>query len=246
MPRPLKCRHVGRMPQMRDFKPRGVPMRDLREVYLPLDGLEAMRLVDLEGLDQAAAAARMGVSRQTLGRILAAARRNVAEALTEGLALRIEGAAHHQIADADADADAGTAVVAGGDARKMMMEDGPMKIAVSAVGETLDSEVDPHFGRAAGFVVVDAATMGVEYLSNTESGSLAHGAGIAAAERVARTGATVVLTGSVGPKAFQALTAAGLRIGQGVDGMTVRGAVEAFRCGEVVEANVPNSGGHTR
>ena len=121
-----------------------------------------------------------------------------------------------------------------------------MKIAVSAMGETLESVVDPHFGRAAGFVLVDATTMEAEYLSNAESGSLSHGAGIAAAERVARAGATVVLTGSVGPKAFQALHAAGLRIGQGLDGKTVRGAVEAFRCGEVVEADMPNSGGHVR
>ena len=82
-------------------------MRDLREVYLPLDGLEAMRLVDLKGLDQAAAAARMGVSRQTLGRILAAARRNVAEALTEGMALRIEDGAHHRIAEPEEETDSG-------------------------------------------------------------------------------------------------------------------------------------------
>jgi len=58
---------------------------------MTLDELEAMRLVDLDGLYQEDAGARMGVSRQTLGRILESARRKVAGALVMGRALRIEG-----------------------------------------------------------------------------------------------------------------------------------------------------------
>jgi predicted DNA-binding protein (UPF0251 family) len=73
------------------FKPAGVPLRELEEVTLTLDELEALRLADLEGLYQEAAAERMNVSRATFGRIVESARRKVAEALVRGRALRIEG-----------------------------------------------------------------------------------------------------------------------------------------------------------
>lgn len=73
------------------FKPAGVPLFKLREVVLPLDEFEAIRLADREGLEHAEAAVRMGVSRPTFTRILRAARRKVAEFLGWGAALRIEG-----------------------------------------------------------------------------------------------------------------------------------------------------------
>lgn len=91
MPRPEKRRFVAGPPRAGLFKPAGVPARELTEVSLPLDGWEAIRLVDLEGLDHSAAAAELGVSRPTLTRILARARRTVAEALAGGKALSIEG-----------------------------------------------------------------------------------------------------------------------------------------------------------
>lgn len=91
MARPLKPRVIGDDLPASYFKPQGIPLVDLAEVVLTLDGLEALRHVDADGLDQTAAAERMGVSRSTLSRILAEARRAVAEALVNGHALRIEG-----------------------------------------------------------------------------------------------------------------------------------------------------------
>ncbi len=73
------------------FKPAGTPLRALQIVQLDLDGLEAIRLADLEGLYHEAAAEQMSVSRATFGRILAEARSRVAETLTAGKALRIGG-----------------------------------------------------------------------------------------------------------------------------------------------------------
>ena len=73
------------------FAPRGVPLRDLGTEELTLDGLEALRLVDLEGLYQEAAAERMGISRATLARILVRARQAVARALVERSALVVGG-----------------------------------------------------------------------------------------------------------------------------------------------------------
>ena len=91
MPRPHCCRRISGMPPAPLFKPAGVPLRALDVVAMTLDELEAIRLADLEGLYQEEAAAWMGVSRATFGRILDAAHRKVAGALVEGRALRIEG-----------------------------------------------------------------------------------------------------------------------------------------------------------
>ncbi len=91
MPRPPCCRRIAAGPAVTVFKPAGIPTRDLTQVTMTLDEYEALRLADLEGLYQAAAAEAMGVSRATLGRILESARRKVADALTHGSALLIEG-----------------------------------------------------------------------------------------------------------------------------------------------------------
>ncbi len=91
MPRPPKWRIVNQEPTVTYFKPRGTPLRRLNEVTLTVEGLEALRLSDVEGLDQDKASAQMGISRQTFGRILANARKTVALAIVQGLGLRIEG-----------------------------------------------------------------------------------------------------------------------------------------------------------
>jgi len=114
------------------------------------------------------------------------------------------------------------------------------KIAITSEGPTLDHRVDPRFGRAGGFVVVDLETMHTQYIDNGQSQAMAQGAGIQAAELVARAGVDCLLTGFVGPKAFQALSAAGIKIGQNLEGMTVREAVERFKNGQVEMAEEPN------
>ena len=89
--RPLHCRRIGCDPDVLHFKPAGVPSRLLEQVRLSLDELEALRLADQEGKYHADAAADMGISRQTFGRIITAARRKVAEALITGKEILIEG-----------------------------------------------------------------------------------------------------------------------------------------------------------
>jgi len=91
MPRPKRCRRVAGMPECRLFKPAGVAAAMLDEVILAVDEFEALRLADYEGIYQQGCAQRMGVSRQTFGRIVEAGRGKVARALVEGLVLRIEG-----------------------------------------------------------------------------------------------------------------------------------------------------------
>jgi predicted DNA-binding protein (UPF0251 family) len=91
MARPKCCRRVTQAPECKVFKPAGVPNSALKEIVLSVDEFEAIRLADLEGLYHEQAAERMNVSRQTFGRIVEAARRKVAQVLSGGLALRIEG-----------------------------------------------------------------------------------------------------------------------------------------------------------
>jgi predicted DNA-binding protein (UPF0251 family)/predicted Fe-Mo cluster-binding NifX family protein len=243
MTRPKKCRKVDAAPSVRLFKPQGIPARLLEEIYLSLEGYEALRLADMEGLRQDEAADRMQVSRQTFGRILSEARRAVTEAIVRGLVLRIEGG-EYRVADDSMDA-----AQACGEAGvyRSNLERNPrggikemQKIAVSSAGPGLDGPVDPRFGRAAGFVIIAPDTMVSVYVSNAGSQGIAQGAGIQAAELMARHGVGVVLTGYVGPKAFQALSAAGIKVGQNLEDLSVRQAVEKYRQGQVSIAGGPN------
>jgi predicted DNA-binding protein (UPF0251 family) len=93
MARPLSTRKIPKGLEERAFKPQGIPMAELDQLTLTLDGLEALRLADLEGLYQEEAAQRMGVSRATFARVLTAARKVVAEALVNGKAVEISGGA---------------------------------------------------------------------------------------------------------------------------------------------------------
>ncbi|WP_296305314.1 DUF134 domain-containing protein [uncultured Desulfovibrio sp.] len=226
MPRPRHCRYVSATPSVTYFKPRGIPLTALEEVRLSVEELEALRLADLEDLTAIEAARRMRISRHTFGRTLAAARRTVAAALCRGLALRIEGGTY---------AVASAGQTAADKERKQMQ-----KIAVSSEGPTLEDAVDPRFGRAGGFVVVDLPDMTTSYIDNGASQTMSMGAGIETAERMARAGVEVVLSGYVGPKAFEALTAAGIKVCQNVEGISVGEAVERFRKGELPFADGPN------
>ena len=77
MPRPRKCRLIRGHPVATLYKPQGIPARDLQGVELPLEGLEALRLADAEGMDQESAANQMGISKPTFNRVLAQARATV-------------------------------------------------------------------------------------------------------------------------------------------------------------------------
>ncbi|MFC1912013.1 DUF134 domain-containing protein [Chloroflexota bacterium] len=91
MSRPPKYRRVAFLPNVTYFKPAGIPLRALEEVQLSVEEAEAIRLKDLEGLEQEEGAERMNISRPTFQRVLASARQKMADALLNGKAIRIEG-----------------------------------------------------------------------------------------------------------------------------------------------------------
>lgn len=89
MPRPCLQRRICFSPTCRYFKPAGIPLKNIQEVELKEDELEAMRLADDEGLYHEKAAKKMKISRQTFDRILRSARKKIAEAMIKGKALKI-------------------------------------------------------------------------------------------------------------------------------------------------------------
>ncbi|MFC1968280.1 DUF134 domain-containing protein [Chloroflexota bacterium] len=91
MARPRKFRRIAFTPEVTYFKPAGIPLRRLEEVCLSMEEAEAIRLKDLEGLEQEQCAEKMHISRPTFHRVIGSARRKVAEALLKGKAIRIEG-----------------------------------------------------------------------------------------------------------------------------------------------------------
>ncbi len=117
-------------------------------------------------------------------------------------------------------------------ARLIITEERHMKVCITAKGEGLTAEVDPTFGRAAYFVFVNTDTQEVESVANAPG---AHGAGVQAAQTVAEKGATVVITGSVGPNAYQGLAAAEIEIYTGATG-TVEQALANFQTGKLARS----------
>lgn len=97
MPRPQKSRRIAHVPGVTYFKPAGTPMRALKEIHLSLEEAEALRLKDLEGMEQEPASKKMNVSRPTFQRVLSSARRKIADALLNGRAVRISGGNYEMV-----------------------------------------------------------------------------------------------------------------------------------------------------
>ncbi len=91
MPRRVRCRRVGHIPEVKYFKPAGIPACDLEEITLKIEEAEALRLKDFLGLDQEKCAEQMDVSRTTFQRILVGARYKIADAIINSRAIVLEG-----------------------------------------------------------------------------------------------------------------------------------------------------------
>jgi len=118
-----------------------------------------------------------------------------------------------------------------------------MKIAVSSQGPELSSLVDPRFGRAAYFIIYDTGDKSYESLDNSRNVTAAQGAGIQAAQLVAQQAVDVVVSGNMGPKAFEVLEAAGIRMVSYENG-TVADAIELVDKDELQTLNSANARGH--
>jgi uncharacterized protein len=91
MVRPRRIRRIFFQPNVTYFKPAGVPMVNLKESSLSFDELEAIRLIDSEGLDQTQSAKKMKISQSTLSRLLKEGRKKLADAIIQGNSIKIQG-----------------------------------------------------------------------------------------------------------------------------------------------------------
>lgn len=121
-----------------------------------------------------------------------------------------------------------------------------MKIAISAKGPGLDDQIDPRFGRAAWFCIVDPATMECKPIDNSQAAGAMQGAGIQSARTIINEGAEVLVTGHCGPKAFMTLKSAGIKVAIENEPETVGSAVEKFKKGGLSFLESPNVDGHWR
>lgn len=118
-----------------------------------------------------------------------------------------------------------------------------MKIVVTAKGKQMIDEVDPRFGRAKFFILIDTDTNKTTAHDNSQNLNAAQGAGIQAAQGVVRLGAEAVISGNVGPNAFQTLNAAGVKVYL-CSQATVAEAVRKFKAGELKEVASASVQGH--
>ena len=207
MPRPPVERRLGSAIAARGFKPSEAGTGD--EVILSFDEAEALRLADLEGLYQQAAAQRMGVSRQTFGRIVEAARKKTADALLNGKSLRIEG---------------GPVAIGGGPERPRLI----------AVPRSEDGTVADHFGFCSSFslfstennkTITSERRLDLDRQGGCNSGLI---------PALAAEGVTHLIAGRIGEGALRVLGSHGIAVFRGALG-PVREAAEALLGGTLVD-----------
>jgi predicted Fe-Mo cluster-binding NifX family protein len=118
-----------------------------------------------------------------------------------------------------------------------------MKLALTVQGPDANAPMDERFGRARYFHLVDTETGAATTIENADGVNAAQGAGIQAGQILARNGVQVVLTGHVGPKAWNVLQAAGIRVFC-VNGGNVEQALASYRAGQLQELKQFDTRGH--
>ncbi len=196
------------------MKPAGVPARELEEVRLGFDEAEALRLADLEGLYQEAAARSMGVSRPTFGRIIETARHKVADAILNGKALRIDG---------------GEIII---DEKGERI----MKIAVPS----RDGLVDEHFGHCKEFLIFSVEGKSL-IPQQTMPSPEACGCKSGIAAELARAGVSHLIAGNMGEGAVRVLSANGITVVRGASG-DAKAAAQAFVDGTLADSGIGCAG----
>lgn len=224
MPRPRKCRRVCDFPQACVFKPVGGQEKE--EVVLTIDEYEAIRLIDRQGFSQEQCSRQMGVSRTTIQLIYTAARKKLADALVEGLTLRING---------------GDYELCGGETKYYGCR-GCFKRSIyeqyaKTKGETMmrigvtfeDGQVFQHFGHTKQFKVYDVEDGKVTGSQVVDTNGQGHGAlaGVLKALKV-----DALICGGIGGGAREALDANGIKLYGGVAGSADE-AVNALIGGEL-------------
>ncbi len=207
MPRPVKCRKVCQLPPAHEFRPTG-ELSDDAIVTLTVDEYEAVRLIDYQGLSQKDCGGYMRIARTTVQAIYNSARKKLAQALVEGMTLRIAGG-NFELCSGD-EATCGC----GGCARHRKTsaivstkEDKPMKIAISVEENTVD--VCPFAARSPYFLFYEN---GESTVVENPAAQAESGAGIQAAQFLIDNDVTHFIAARVGGNAAEVLKAAGIPV----------------------------------
>jgi predicted DNA-binding protein (UPF0251 family)/predicted Fe-Mo cluster-binding NifX family protein len=212
MSRPPKARILGSAMSGRGFRPYVASGGAGDDVVLTLDEAEALRLADLEGLYQQAAARHMGVSRPTFGRIIESARRKTADALLNGKKLRIAG---------------GVVEVQTGDP-------GPLFVAVPLAPR---GKVEAHFGRCQRLVVYSIASDGTIGSEQAIEVSIGPGCRSNVIPRLAAMRVQALVAGCIGDGAIRVCSAHGIEVVRGATG-AARGSALAYARGELHDSGL--------
>ncbi len=214
MPRPACERRLCAAIPARVFKPAGVPCRSVGEILLGSDEAEAIRLADLEGLYQEAAARRMGISRPTFSRIVESARRKMADAILNGKILRVEG---------------GAITIA---------EEGEQTMKIAAPSR--NGQIDEHFGHCKEYLVF--SVNGTELVpEGTIASPEGCGCKSGVAVDLAKAGVTHMVAGNMGAGAVRVLGSHGIAVIRGASG-DARAAVQAFVNGTLADSGLGCAG----
>lgn len=274
MSRPVIKKIVNIVPLHAYFKPQGIPMTKLKVETLSLEEMEALKLKDVENLEQETAAKKMGISRSTFQRIIKSARHKLVSSVMEGKALKVEGGnyipsdkvierqclkgKHHYYVRRDdtfskeQDLESISKIICPecgeriinyeNDSIKKSKKGGKMKICITSTGTSLDSDVDPRFGRCPFFIIYDIDSGTFEAVENVNRQAMG-GAGIQSGQLVASKNVEAVITGNFGPNAFRVLQAAKIKTYSGVSG-TVKEAIEKYKNGQLTDTSAPDVQSH--
>jgi predicted DNA-binding protein (UPF0251 family)/predicted Fe-Mo cluster-binding NifX family protein len=226
--RPAKWRCIECIPGARVFGPVGVPARELEKTRLAFDELEALRLLHLEGVTQAEAGRRLGVSGSTVSRMAERAHHVVTEALVLRKVVCVEGGPVTVVRVSESSR---TALSADGTHAETASNEGERMIVAVPY---LRGDVNAHFGSTEAFLIAEAVDGQVERTSVFEVQGMQHNhSGIAGFLKEQRV--EVILAGGMGAPMQQALKMQGFDLYCGVGGSAVE-AVEAYLRGEIEQS----------
>ena len=245
MPRRAKCRRVSFVPEINFFSPVGHHQICQDEVVLSVEEFEALRLKDYLNLEQEEAARQMHVSRQTYQRVLGEAHFKIADALTNGKGIRIQGG---NFCLGDGYCRRRTRFLAYDEScqfeketqKKDRSEAELGKIAITAAGGDPEANIDARFGRCSHFMLWDPQSSDFTAIEN-KGGEAAHGAGTGAAQLLLKNQAQVLITNKIGPKAFAALKSAGIKVFSASETETITGALKKYLHNQLEQLNEPNN-----
>lgn len=249
MPRESKCRRVAFLPPVKAFKPVGVPLTGLQEVVLKVEEFEAIRLKSHLNLEQEACAQMMQISRPTFQRILVEAYSKIADALSNGKAIRIEGGSyclgqgHCRRRERQLDHMEGCKLYDSGlelEASALIDLSQSNKIAVCSTGSEPSSLVHERFGRCSNFLIWQSDRNTFSVLDNPDSENY-QSFGTDSAKLLIQAGVGVLIVNHIGPKAFMILQRANIHVYTGAKDKSITEAVKMFQTQGLTELESANS-----